>query len=386
MADDNIWEADMVLRFDNRRLCVALAAMTLALAVAGCPNPGSGGGDDAGTDAFDDDRPPVSSRSDRATILFSASGPDSPDASAQNAAFSPEGDRIVFTRFANGYNAGPAELWIVNVDGAGAHRITALEDQDNVNVPGPAWNAANDEIVFASDREEADDIWAIHPDGTGLRRITMHTPPPYWIEPVWSPNGEWIVFESDSEAPTELEQRGTIFKVRSDGTELTQLTKRDGEDFDDRLPNWSPAGDRILFQRRIPTQGDGDTWDVYTIDADGDDLINISNGPEFFNTDNSWSPDGRWIASSSEYPVDGDQLLLPNIVGFFVPDPDSGQEVPPPVRITFSDGHEDGAPSVSPDGQWTAFESHRTSDEQSPADLWIIRTPESLLPAMPSQR
>ena len=48
------------------------------------------------------------------------------------------------------------------------------------------------------------------------------------------------------------------------------------------------------------------------------------------------------------------------------------------MRITFSDEREDGAPSVSPDGQWVAFESHRTEDENSPSDIWIIQIPEEL--------
>ncbi len=356
--------------------------------LAGCAGGGgsrAGGGGSGGGPNGTADGPQESPRADGATLLYSPYSPDEPDVSAQNAAFSPDGQRIVFTLFTNGYNVGPAELWIVNLDGTDARRISAVEDQDNVSVPGGAWNAVNDEIVFASDRDETDDIWAIRPDGTGLRRITDSlvresfpgpTPPPHWIEPVWSPDGEWIVFEADSDAPTELAQRGTIFKVRSDGTELTQLTKRDGEDYDDRLPNWSPDGDRILFQRRIPP---ADAWDIYVTDTDGDDPVNVSNAAEFFNTDNSWSPTGAWIASSSEYPVEGEQLSMPNIVGFFVPDRDSDEDVPAPVRITIADEHEDGAPSVSPDGRWVTFESHRTEDEDSPSDLWIIGTPDALL-------
>ncbi len=355
-------------------LLVLLLAWILPL---GCDT-GGGGGRGGSADSDGDLQPTL--RSDGAILLLSASNLDHSDASAQNPAFSPDGSQIVFTLFTNGYNEGPAELWIVNTDGSDAHRITPAEDQDNVNVPGAAWNAVNGEIVFASDREESDDLWAIRPDGTGLRRITTHDEPPYWIEPVWSPDGEWIVFEADTEASTELEQRGTIFKVRSDGTELTQLTKRDGEDYDDRLPNWSPDGERILFQRRLPSEGAGDQWDIYVIDTDGDDPINVSNAAEHFNTDNSWSPDGRWIASSSEYPVEGDQLPLPNIVAFFVPDSDSDEGFAASVRITFSEHHEDGAPSVSPDGRWVGFESHRTEDEQSPTDIWIVETPGALRP------
>ena len=359
-------------------------AMTVAMVSQGCAgSAGSGTGvaDDSGpvdlgTNGLPDG-PQPSPRPDGATLLFSAYGSDSPQASAQNAAFSPDGSGVVFTLFATGYNDGPAELWIVNTDGSDPHRVTPVEDQDNVNVPGAAWSAVRNEIVFASDREEADDIWAIGPDGSGLRRVTTHVAPPYWIEPVWSPDGEWIVFEADTEADTEMDQRSTIFRVRADGTELTQVTKRHGEDYDDRLPNWSPEGGLILFQRRFPDDEDtdGDNWDIYVVDIDGDDPVNVSQAAEYFNTDNSWSTDGEWIVSSSEYPVEGERLALPNIVAFFVPDRDSTGQMDPPVRITVSEDHEDGAPSVSPDGQWVAFESHHTDEEDSPADIWIIGTP-----------
>ncbi|MFQ5590380.1 MAG: TolB family protein [Phycisphaerae bacterium] len=330
--------------------------------------------------------PPASPRPDGAVLLFSAYGPGRPNASAQNVAFSPDGTLIVFTLFENGYNEGPARLCVANADGSDAHYITPEEDQDNVNVPGAAWNEVTDEIVFASDRQGSDDIWAIRPDGSGLRRVTDHDPaaqdhPPYWIEPVWSPDGQWVVFEADIQAASETDQRGTIYKVRSDGTELTQLTRRLGEDVDDRLPNWSPDGEYILFQRRLPHDQatDGDNWDIYVIDTDGDGLLNVSNAGNKFNTDNSWSPGGDWIASSSAYQESGDVLPHPNIIAFFVPRTGDGPTASP-LRITFSDVHEDGAPSVSPDSQWVAFESHRSPDEQSPSDLWIIETPGALRP------
>jgi len=358
-------------------LCLATCVVVATATVASCTNSAKLDGANPQTSV------PASARSDGAKLVVSAFTAGTPNASVQNAAFSPKGDQILFTRFANGYNQGPAQLWIVNVDGTSPHRITSVADQDDVNVPGAAFNAITNEIVFASDREDSDDLWAIQPDGSGLRRITTHQAPPFWIEPVWSPDGDWIVFESDTEAPSELQQRGTIFKVRSDGTELTQLTKRNGEDFDDRLPNWSPQGDLVLFQHRDPALSNGDfidsdNWDIIVTDSDGDNPINVSNAPFFFNTDNSWSPDARWIASSSQFPTDGQPLPHPNIIAFFVPDTNTSSSVPSPVRITFCDQREDGAPSVSPDGQLVAFESHRTADENSPSDIWIIPVPDAI--------
>jgi len=285
-----------------------------------------------------------------------------PGASDQNPAFSPDGSRLVFTRFENGYNAGPAGLFLLDLDSGQVARLTPVEDQDNVNLPGAAWIAptgGEGRIVFASDRLEADDLWRIAPDGAGFSRITTHAGPPAYIEPSWSPDGQWIVFEASASGASPDGSVGKIWKVRADGTGLTPFTSAPG--FDDRQPNWSPAGDRILFQRRALPGGD---WDVYTIVPDGSDLHNVTNKPAVDDTDASWSPNGAHIV----YSTDNGNLPTPNI---FVIPATGGQ----PVRITSSDTHEDSAPSWSPDGTWIVYESHEGQSEDSPTALWRIAVP-----------
>jgi len=145
-------------------------------------------------------------------------------ASDQNPAFSPDGKQLVLTRFETGYNAGPAGLFLLNLQNGIITRLTPWEDQDNVNLPGSAWNPANNRIVFASDRLEADDLWRIAPDGSDFTRILMHTGLPSDIEPSWSPDGSWIVFEADQPGASVDGIVGKIWKVRADGTGLAALT------------------------------------------------------------------------------------------------------------------------------------------------------------------
>jgi len=281
--------------------------------------------------------------------------------SLQNPAFSPHGGTVVFTRFAGGYNRGPSRIDAMPASGGEPIQLTPDVEADNdfmdVNLPGSCWNAAADRITFASDREDADEIWTMSADGTDLRRVTHHTNPPYYLEPSFSPDGQWIVFEVDYPDPRwEGGQRGEIWKVHSDGSELAKLIGADSTD--DRQPNWSPAGDRILFQRR--TLGDQEDWDVYTITPEGDSLFNVTNSG-YSDTDASFSPDGSEIVYSSDHGG----LECPNI---FIISANGGT----PTRITYADESEDGAPSFSPDGKSVAFESHEGADEEKPACIRLI--------------
>lgn len=228
-------------------------------------------------------------------------------------------------------------------------------DHDCVNLPGTFWNVASGRVTFAVDLKGNDEIWTIGQDGTGLKPITTHTDGTYFVEPSFSPDGQWIVFERDT-VNTEETQQGSVWKARSDGTGLTRLTNG----ADDRQPNWSPTGDRILFQRR---DAGSDNWNIYTMSPDGTGVRRITSSAAS-DTDASWSPDGKWIVYSSDHGG----LPVPNI--FIIPA--EGSE---PVRATRDEIHEDGAPSWSPDGKHIAFESHEGSEETTPASIYLVDVP-----------
>ncbi len=301
---------------------------------------------------------PVTSSGDRGDGAEPIYVPDSP-ASAQNPAFSPHGQTLLFTLFHGGYNNGPAGLYLLPWAGGVPAALLDEAGHDSVNLPGSCWNAATSRITFASDRQDTDEVWTMADDGSDLFRVTHHTTTGYFIEPSFSPHGQWIVFEADTGAP-EDQQQGSIWKARADGTKLTQLTDGPGGGTDDRQPNWSPTGDRILFQRRTPGSDD---WNLYTMAPDGTDIRQVTTAPSS-DADASWSPDGGWVVYSSDYGG----LPMPNI---FVVSAEGGT----PIRVTYDDAHEDGAPSWSPDGKWIAFESHLAQDEETPASIWRIAAP-----------
>jgi TolB protein len=300
-------------------------------------------------------------RSDGAERLYL---PDAP-ASAQNPAFSPNGQTLIFTLFHSGYNTGQAGIYR-KIWSGGSQPTAVLDefDQSSVNLPGAAWNGVTNRITFASDRIEGDEIWTMTPDGNNLSRVTAQAANTYSLEPSFSTNGEWIVFESRP-ISSGAESSGSIVKVKTDGAGRTPLTDSNLTGMDDRQPNWSPQGDRILFQRRTPG---ADNWDIYTMQSDGSDVRQVTTNAGA-DTDASWSPDGCRIVYSS----DQGGLAHPNI---FVIAATGGT----PVRVTNCSTNEDGAPSWSPDGNWIVFESHVNAAETSRSALWRITAPNTTAP------
>ena len=136
------------------------------------------------------------------------------------------------------------------------------------------------------------DIFVVNIDGTGLGNLTSSPGPDR--QPAWSPDGTRIAFSSGER----LEQE--IWLVDSDGGNSVQLTpSRPGIS---GAPSWSPDGTRILFESS-EHQGDVSAsffveYDLYTIAADGTDLRRYGEFSGFGVSARlpAWSPGGDRIA------------------------------------------------------------------------------------------
>jgi TolB protein len=235
----------------------------------------------------------------------------------------------------------------------GATRVLVSNGWGNINLPGSAWNDKTDKIVFASTRDPHDEIYMIDGDGTAGTETQITSRTAYVAyEPSFSPDGDWIVFESHL---LDVEGNGVIYKCTVTGIKpYTPLTA--GSD-DCRQPNWAPAGNRILYQKLFNNR-----WDIYVIDIDGSKAEKITTGPGD-KTDASFSPDGEHIIYSSD--EGGEEFA--NLYTI----PVSGGSS---VKITGYPTGYDGAPSWSPNGSKIAFEScEGDPDESGGTSIWIIR-------------
>jgi Tol biopolymer transport system component len=108
------------------------------------------------------------------------------------------------------------------------------------------------------------------------------------IEPQYSPDGLHIAFAS-ARSGVGVD----IWRVEADGSEPVQLTH--GEGLLRGSPQWSPDGSHIAFQ----AQSDEGLWHVWTGEAAGGGLRQITAG-----TNNqhgqTWSHDGRWLYFSAD--------------------------------------------------------------------------------------
>jgi len=280
--------------------------------------------------------------------------------SRQNPCFiSSTGNLLAFTNFTTRYNIGHAIVRTVSVKGGKTLRMLGPTTSQSVNLPGidGCWSPSNGLVTYTSDVIDRDEVYTVPATGGTPKRIT-NRPGYLAFEPSFSPilsdGSQWIVFESHKESKPNC--CGELWKVRLDNHRLVRLTHGS----DDRQPEWSPNGDKIVFQRQVSPGN----WDVFTIDTNGGSLFNVTNNPSAGNTDCSWSPSGNYIV----YSAGGPHIKVANL---FIIAATGGT----PIQLTNSCGL-DGAPGWSPDGSKIAFESAPFDpDKKGSTAIWIINAP-----------
>jgi Tol biopolymer transport system component len=130
------------------------------------------------------------------------------------ASVSPDGRQIAFTRL--GAKGITSQVYVMNADGSGAHAVTP----PTLEGIGPRWSPTDKLITFTSNCcRPGSNIYVMHPDGTGIRRLT-HTPFPHnSFLSAYAPQGDRIVFASDRRYPDFC--CNDLFVMRSNGSQET---------------------------------------------------------------------------------------------------------------------------------------------------------------------
>ena len=225
---------------------------------------------------------------------------------------SPDGTRLAFTqtvRDAESYET-TSHIHLYDIASGEMRQLTwSAKGESN-----PRW-LPDGRILFSSDRDDRVRLWVIHPDGGEARRF---------IDDDEAPNGvlshdfRRIAFTEESKR-TDQEEWDARVKVRDDGFywehkltwthiwvyDIDTGTRKQitSGDFDHGGPTWSPDGRWIAFtsNRTGTRMGDpdrSDNSDIFVVPADSGAVRQLTTNPGP-DSGPRWSPDGRWIAYTS---------------------------------------------------------------------------------------
>lgn len=117
----------------------------------------------------------------------------------------------------------------------------------------PVLDHRNKDVIYCArftDKKESE-IWRLNL-ATGVEELILGLPGRSFTTPQLSPDGKWLLVTGTTQAEKNKRINTDIFAVRTDGTQLTQLTYHPGNDLS---AIWAPDGKAIYFLSERGTAG-----------------------------------------------------------------------------------------------------------------------------------
>jgi TolB protein len=195
--------------------------------------------------------------------------------------WSPDGNMIAHTSYIN-YSAG---LYISQI--YEGRRIAVSTRGGNFS---PCWSPDGKKLAFMSTMDGNAEIYVADIDDDALKRgafrikrLTFN--PGIDTAPTWSPTGRQLAFVSDRGGTPQ------IYTMDAEGSNVIRVSFGGSTHHDS--PAWSPAGNRIVYVARVEN-----VFDLYVLDLRTQQISKLTES-NARNESPSWSPDGRHIVFTS---------------------------------------------------------------------------------------
>lgn len=257
--------------------------------------------------------------------------------------WSPDGRKILFIMVTGPLEDLRTDLCVMDIKGRHIRHI--LQPDPPTRIFHPSWAPDSNRILYYQYTKDSSEIFIIDHNGNNVINISQDQ---FVFVPAWSPKRNQIGYIDV--VATRHVPRNPLQIYKMDLTEESVTALTSGDDQESIPLAWHPDGQKILFVTQYLFDQEILGRDIFVMDNNGENIINLTQSPEM-ETYASWSPDGGQIVFDRSVGEDESAI--------FVMDAD-GQN---PQRLTFEPGR-NFSPSWSPDGNKIAFLSDRNSEHR----------------------